>query len=155
VTCVPARDDEVDGLSTGRREQLRDDLRWVLQVRVHHQGPGTAGCPHPTDDGSAQAPRPLVGRPPEETNRQVEPVSDSRHLARGVVIGIVHEEDLRGRPGECRGKPVDQWRDVVDFIARRNDDSEFGPRKIQMFVHCDWLQFGVRNLIRSASSRCA
>ena len=97
VAGVPAGDHEVDRLPSSRVEQLRYDLRGVLQIRVHHQCPGTSGCPHPADDGGAQAAGPVLGRPRQKAHRSPSP-APRRAPARRVVVGIVDEDDLAGSP---------------------------------------------------------
>jgi hypothetical protein len=146
VARVPAGDHEVHRLPAGRREKLRDDLRRVLQIPVHHQRPGSAGRPHSADDGGTQTTSPLTLRPPQEPYRQVEIASDRGDLLCSLVIRVVHEEDLGRRAGKGIGKPVEQRHDVVDLVPGRDNDREFGRHEVQLLVDRDGLRFPMRVL---------
>ena len=92
----------------------------VLQVRVDDQDPFPAGDPRTGPDRAAQAAAPLVRLTVHQADRYATFGTQFPYDVRGLVVAVVHHQDLRVNRFERLCQPSEQHTDVVCFVAGRN-----------------------------------
>ena len=143
---VAARDDDVGVRLERPAQQLRHDLRRVLQVAVQHDHVVAVGRAQAGRDGAAEATGPLAEGPVQDVDlhqRRRREVTDD---VRGAVVRVVDDQHSGGHAGERDAEPGDQRSHVVALVVRRHDDREGGRarpgrRRGEAFGH--WGAHGV------------
>ena len=107
VACVPAGDDEIHVLPIGPYEELRDDLRRVLKIRVHHQGPRRRATLMPLTTAVPRPPPRWSGARWSTRTACAVPPGPRYHVG-GVVVGVVDEDDLGRDVAERLGQALQQ-----------------------------------------------
>ncbi len=119
---VPARDHEVSA-AFRLAEELRDQLRRVLQVGVHDADVQPASHVQAGDHGGAQTSLAIGALAQQAADRRVG-LSEVEQQIPGGVVAVVDEADLERRRGQGGGDPLHQGLHVVRLVAGGNDEAD-------------------------------
>ena len=116
--------DQIQFAGLPDRDQLGRQLRRMLQVAVHHDGPGAACHPQSLGDRRTESAMPLAGGPMQQPDRQPRGAGDRPDHVRRGIVAVVDEQHLRRRVADSRFQPLQQRLDVSRLVAGWHDNGE-------------------------------
>ncbi len=124
VVGVATGDHQVRLVQVDRADEVRDGLRRMLEVTVHHHHDPAFGQSHPGHHRPTEATHTLTGTPVHDQHRQRGTLTCGGGHLRGVVSTVVDEDQLGPPGGEHGAELVDQRSDVGALVTSRHHHTD-------------------------------